>query len=248
MGNPLRMMLALIVCTLAGSSVAWSAPITFRASGQIESLFDSNDDPGAPPILDAISVGTPWQLDVTFDPTVPGNLFAGMPTSFTYPNAITAATFTLGEFTYTNAGAGAQTLIGTNVGWPVGGGPDDTGFAGQGLVQFQFAGGWIGGGGGPNLNAGYGLLIASWNDVNAVDGSLPTLPALALEQAVLSGLLFDTFADLDFRAWFSSDYRPALVAPEPAAVPEPATLLLLSAGVAVVAARHIRRRRPSRRC
>ena len=178
------LMPALVVLVLASTS-AWAAPITFSASGSIDYWWDK-PAPGAPLVLEAVAVGMPWQLDITFDPDTPGrNPSPTMPTTFDYPDAVIAAEFQLGDFFYTNDGTtgSRRPILMTNMGLPLGAGPG--GLAGDGLVQFQFFGGWAGGDGGPDLNAGYGFLIASWNAVNAVDGSLPAWPALPRGDDVL---------------------------------------------------------------
>ncbi len=236
---------AFVVLVLASARVTWAAPITFSASGSVGYVWDM-PAPGAPLVLEAVSVGTPWQLDVTFDPDTPGrSISPTMPTTFDSPNAVIAAEFTLGDFRYTNDGSTATrpAILMTNIGLPIGAGPG--GFAGEGLVQFQFFRGWEGGEGGPDLNAGYGFLIASWNDVNAVDGSLPAWPQPADDQATLAGLLFTTFeAPWAGDSGFAAGYLPIRV-DEPLPTPEPASILLLAAGLAAVAGR-VRSSRRSR--
>ncbi len=102
---------------------------------------------------------------------------------------------------------------------------------GSGLVQFQWLGGWSGGAGGPNLNLFLGLLLASYNDVNAADGSLPTVPNPSAVQSVLAGLEWDSSLGLDpLQAQFTSSFNP-----QP--VPEPASWLLMATGLTMLAKR-----------
>jgi hypothetical protein len=221
-----RLTLLSVAFSLASSGLASSAPITFRASGVIDSVWDDPTDP----FLADVPVGTPWQLDVVLDLEIGGEpgLF---PDSYFYYDTDLSAEFQLGEFRYANDGTGFlvtnYSLIPTI--------PS----AGPGQVSQRFFG-WesIGKTGAPDLTQG--LLTVSWNDVNALDGSLPTSPELALIQSELSGLRYQTFSAL---SGFTSDYRPFLVATEPTPIPEPSTLFLLGAGVVAVVANRVRARR-----
>jgi hypothetical protein len=207
-----------------------AAPLTWEASG---SLASRTDPPGflPPPGLSGIAVGTPWTLDITFDPDAAGAHQAICPASaptFYYPTAILFTRFQLDGFTYTNT-TGA---IAVNADLPAVG--CQSGLGGPGLVQFVWQGGWVGGGvGGPDLNNG--LLLASYNDLQAVLGALPLLgPQVSGVQGAFTGLEWDAV-----RAQFTSSFTPA-------AVPEPATGLLVAAGlVALLARRRWSGHRPS---
>jgi hypothetical protein len=118
----------------------------------------------------------------------------------------------------------------TNWDLPIGGCPAPTG-----RVQFQWLGGWTGGTGGPDLNAGSGLMLASYIDLLALDGSLPSSPHPGAATA-LSGLQWTTLQAPTSQ--FVSSFDPQVA---PTAVPEPASLLLVGSGVAFIARRFRRR-------
>lgn len=212
------------ICVI-GVRSASATPITWHASGEIDSKID---EIGA---LNSVSLGTSWTLEVTFDPDTAGVLLhPGSSPTYVYDNAIVGAAFQLGDFEYTNAGGD----IFTNADLPVVGSSTDLG--GPGLVQFQWLKGWTGGNGGPDLNLFAGLMLASFNDVNAVDGSLPTSPNPSAFQGALSGLLWDSLSTPG--AQFSShSFTPV------AAVPEPTSLLLVGTGVALLVARRRSKRK-----
>jgi hypothetical protein len=215
--------LSLVVVAITAAS-AHAAPITFRASGVIDYILDLDEPPDFPAMLGPIAVGTLWQLDVTFESTTPGvNL--GPPDVFKYENAILDTTFQLGSFLYTRSDGD----ISVNTGLVFAGYGD----GGPGLVQFQWSPGWNVPVGAPDLNAmNNGITVFSWNDINAVDGSLPTTPTVAANQGFLSGLIWTTIAPLGSmpHEFGSSDVNVDLV--QVSEVPEPSTLLMLGLGVA----------------
>jgi hypothetical protein len=236
MHRSLALAFSVFVVTIAAVRVD-AAPITFRAAGQIGNIIDAAAPPDFPSLLGALSVGMPWQLDVTFESTTPATPLVP-PDTMRYANAILDAQLQIGSFVYTRSDGD----IYVNWGLPVG----ISGFGGPGLVQFHWTsgiGGWSGGLGGPDLNAGAGLTIFSWNDLNALDGSLPTSPAASPDQGLLSGLFWSAFWGIPevTQEFSSADVDIDLV--PVSEVPEPSTLLMLGLGIAGFAA--VRRTRCS---
>jgi hypothetical protein len=153
-GLALSLVLAMLVANGASA-----APVTFRARGPIDYKAES-PDPSLPTdqqtlLLDAISIGMPWEILVTFEPTTPAqDPFGGA--SRWYEEAVIAARLTIGPFVYTQLG-GDMT---TNLGLPVG----DPSLLKPNHVQFHWTGGWDVPLGAPNLNSGHGVTTLSWND------------------------------------------------------------------------------------
>jgi len=201
-----------------------ATPVTWEASGTIGTKADTLG------VLTAIPIGTPWTLDITFDPATPGTLSPSCSSpTYIYTGAISNTVFQIGGSTYSNSGG----TIYTNADLPVVG--CSSALGGPGLVQFQWLRGWTGGAGGANLNFGLGLLLASYNDVNAVDGSLPSIPVRG-PLSVLDGLEWDgTLNCSPFCAQFTSTF-------DPRPVPEPASSVLLVTGLATAAIARRRRR------
>lgn len=217
------------MCWVIGSGAAWATPVTWQASGVISSMSDQ-----APyGELDPMSIGTAWTLELTFDPDAPGVQMhpETSPTTYLYKDVVNAQ-FQLGGFEYTSLGD-----IFVNADLPVYGSSTDDGK--PGLVQFQMHDRWMGGAGGPDLNAGTGLMLASYNDANTFDGSLPSLPVWSAEQGLFGGLFWTTLRSYP-GSDFSAPFNPRVVDSTVAA--EPASLLLLGSGLALLA---VRRRRAS---
>lgn len=218
-----RSALFAVICGVIGASNAWAIPITWEASGVLNYVIVSSP-PGDP--LEGIHVGTEWTLELTFDSESPGTLaHPGTSPTYVYQDAVSAR-FRLGEYDYTNPNGD----IFINADLPVIG--HSTSLGGPGLVQFQFLDGWLGGAGGPDLNFGIGLLLLSYNDLNAIDGSLPSVPNRAPNQSALGGLMWG----LNYSQFGSSSFNPV-------PVPEPASMLLVGTGLALIAARLRKRKR-----
>jgi hypothetical protein len=182
-------------------------------------------DPFTPKRLDAIAVGTPYSLEITFETgTIGLDRGCGGPQhGGSYLNAITHTVFTLGTFVYTNASGD----IYVNAGLPGGG------CGGGGTLQFAWEGGWAGGGG-PDL--GGELLFATVSDSLACDGSLPLRPSGAGHCGDASGVFFGLEGFIgppDPRQNLASFQAPFV----PQAVPEPATGFLVAVGIGALWAR-----------
>ena len=205
--------LSVTVIALVGGLPASSqaALVTWQSSGLITWVLD---EAGA---LPGLVPGTPYSLEFVVDTDAPA-LRRGA-SSFIYDNAIRATTFRLGEWEYTH------TVGDVFVNYEV---PGHSGLGGPGLVQFHWQSGWSNlGPDAPNLNFGLGLLTASYNDVNAVDGRLPLMPHIAPTQGGLSDLTF--WGSLGM---YSNEAQFDTAAFQPTAVPEPGTLSLLALGAA----------------
>jgi hypothetical protein len=216
-------MAALILFFILGTAaVSHAAPITWQASSSLTVVHDPrNQWPGLEP-------GTDWSLTVTFDPLGPAlNLAPGCNSYAAGPT-----TLVLGGFTYTQT-AGA---IYTNAILP------EVGCASYapGLIAFAWGPNWTQEPGAWNLNDPFSVLVAGYYDLNATDGSLPWTPVPNPAPGPYGGFDFNQFNQT---LGFYSPFAPRALE-QPAPVPEPATLGLMAAGLAALAAR--RRRSKSR--
>jgi hypothetical protein len=213
------------------SANAAAATITWEDAGFIQGVSNGTHLPG-------LTVGTPWSLQVSFDPL-------GTPTSLASPGSgcdssnnfysTGSTTFTLGAFTYQSAGG----RVFTNSGLPY------TACAGHtGMVQFDWGAHWTQEPGAWNLNQFGGVLIAGYYDANHSDGSLPTAPVPNAFQGNFTGLFFNDVSGFNAFQFYSS-FSPSLQQPaQPAPVPEPATMSLMGVSLAVGASfRRCRQRR-----
>jgi PEP-CTERM motif len=215
-------MIAILVAATPAhaATITWedSGVITFVNINSINSLF-----PG-------LTVGTPWSLQVSFDPNGPATPAPGAPPgSNCNQYDMGPTTFVLGGYTYTNPGG----TIWTNAMLPQIGCLN----APNGAIVFEWFGngsGWTQEPGAWNLN-GPGFLLATYNDTFHTDGTLPTVPSQGPDTAFRPGLTFwDSQATTNiFQAY---PFTPTLV-------PEPGTLGMLGIGLAFGARRFRQRTR-----
>lgn len=218
----------LLTLVLAVATPALAAPITWQSSGTVNHVSDPlNLWPG-------LTVGTPWSLALTFDPSTPGEFLpGGSAGSPCYKYATGAATLTLGGHTYSQSASG-QDGVYTNFQFP------EAGCTGQalpsepgGLVSFLFIGPWTQEPGAWNLNNGFpAFLVASYYDLLATDGSLPGVPTINPNPGRFGGLQVEAAG---LGSQFTAGFQPALTA-----VPEPATMMLFAAGLGGLVARRRR--------
>jgi PEP-CTERM motif-containing protein len=220
-----RIVLLAAMLTLPGSAVSASTLITWEFSGAISRGSTH-------PLVDALyPVGTPLSLTVTFDPASPR--IYRPPGPYGLYQAITAATFQLGNATRTVPGG----FIGVNclsiLGCPSGGPTDLL----SPWVEFLiFPSPYD-----PPLVPGVPLtwlarLFTEYDDPNVMAGNIPTTPPdggfgleLSLTDPFHTSLVF----------WGHIDSVRAI--DDVAVVPEPGTFVLLATGLAGLRARRKRR-------
>jgi hypothetical protein len=212
--------------------VAAAGPVTLRAFGFITDKYDYEQEPDvvSDPILDAVPLGSPWELVVRYDPAAAGTpTFDESVPAFRYDNAILDARLSVNGFEYAQSGGDIYTNTSLLAYEP--------GFGGWGLVQFVwFEGGWSIPVGGPNLNVNFGLTMFSYLDAAALDGALPANPVASPIQDGFRGFEWMTFGSWEnTRAAGMSS--PDVNVEQLSEVPEPATLALLGVGVAMLVVR-----------
>src|SRR5688572_30484754 len=170
-------------------NVAAAAPVTLRAFGVIDFKYDFEQEPEvvSDPILDAVPLGSPWELVVRYDPTaVGGRTIDDSVPAFKYENAIIDAHLTVNGFEYFQTGGDIYTNTSLLA--------YEYGLGGMSLVQFVwFEGGWSLPQNGPNLNINLGLTMFSYLDAAAIDGSLPGNPIASAVQDGFRGFHWQTF-------------------------------------------------------
>lgn len=212
---------------LASAAPAMASPISWLASDFIDNVSDRYHQ------LPGLTVGTPWTLSLTFDPDV-----AGRPAAFSNPSfncniydVGATAVFQLGAFTYTNSGG----RIFTNSILPGNNCRDVAPSSPPGMIQFAWSSPWTQQPGAWNL-AGM-FFVAGYYDGISQDGSLPTNPTI-VAGGPYDGLIVEDGWSVPRQ--FTSRFEPRLVE-QPTAVPEPATLTMLGAGLALLARQRLRR-------
>lgn len=230
--------LVAIVCLgSVGARQASASPITWSATGMIDSVSGTT-----PPWYEHLALpgfiipGLPWTLTFTFDPQTPA-VQRSCSNSFFYGGAISETRFQLGGFTYTHTQPQAADIF-TNADLPA------TGCGGGGIVQFHWNGGvdqWVGNPGAPILRTG--LMIASYFDEQACNGMLPAVPGPFPSSCTGQFLALGGLALWSYPLSFGGGTFVSSSTFSPSVVPEPGTWVLLGSGLAVAAFR----RRASRR-
>lgn len=223
-------MRSLVIFALAVTAAvpASATPITWQASSSLSGVYDPFHQ------LPGLTPGTPWTLQITFEPGVPPRSLGSEGWDCNIYNVGAVAVFQLGGFTYTQSGG----QVFTNSILPV----DNCrrtapSLSPPGLIQFAWLGSWTQEPGSWNLNNGPKIFMAGYYDAVHQDGSLPTVPVVG-PAGSFSGIEYEGGGQL-FE--FYSSFTPHLVE-QPTAVPEPATLTMLGAGLALLARRRLRRR------
>lgn len=213
--------------SLIVATPARAATITWEDSGVISAVSHQINF-----TFPGLTVGTPWSIQLSFDPNGPSTpgfgSTAGSPCNI-YDAGPT--TFTMGGSTYTNSGG----LIWTNAVLP------HVGCAGgstpRGGIVFELGNTdpWTQEPGAWNLNQG--ILFFEYFETVQRDGTLPTVPSQGFDSfmtAIVPGL---TFYNFNFDYPFPSFQAYPV---SPTAVPEPGTFAMLSLGLAY-GARHLRK-------
>ena len=217
-----------IFLAAAAAVPASATPITWQASSSLSGVWDPYHQ------LPGLTAGTPWTLHITFEPDVPPRALGAEGWDCNVYNVGAVAIFQLGGFTYTQAGG----QVFTNSILPVDNCRSTApSWSPPGLIQFAWLGSWTQEPGAWNLNNGPKIFMAGYYDAVHQDGSLPTIPAFG-PGGSFSGIEYEGGGNL---FGFYSSFNPHLVA-APTAVPEPATLTMFGAGLALLARRRLRRR------
>lgn len=212
-----------VLLSLALSTPASADPITWKAANEVFNVTDGMN------IWPGFEASTPWELTVMYDPdATPTVIHPGCNEYRAGP-----ATLTLGEFRYTNSGG----LIYTNAGLPESGCISFLPEGEAGLIQFLWGSDWTEEPGAWSLNDAFGILLAGYYDLNVKDGTLPTAPVFDPNGGIFGGLNFHSPEQ-----GFNGGPVHFQLVEQPTAVPEPATMTMLGAGLAAFIAAKRRRR------
>lgn len=229
-------MKALVIFAFAATVAvqASATPITWQASNVVTGLHDPFHQ------LSGLAVGTPWSLEITFNPDVPATPapFASASWACNIFDVGATAVLQLGGFTYTQSGGQAYTNSIHPNGPCRNAAPS---LSPPGLIQFLWLGDWTQQIGAWNLNTG--MFFAGYYDSIHQDGSLPMAPTVE-PGGPFDGIEFTTLP-FSFNAipqQFTAPFQPVAVPVHPAPVPEPATLTMFGTGLAWLARRRLRRR------
>jgi hypothetical protein len=216
--------LGVFALALTISVPATAATITWEAADVITGVSDPfHRLPGM--------LGIPWSMQITFNPNVLPRPLGQPGWGCNVYNVNASITFQLGGFTYTGSGGSVFTNSILPLDNCLSTAPS---LSRPGSIQFIWGGLTSTDPGAWNLNYPPQIVMVGYYDLVHQGGSLPTSPTVGAP-GNFSGLEYETSLT-EIRARFV----PRLVE-QPAAVPEPATLTMLGAGLALLARRRLRR-------